>query len=202
VNPPSRPGAHHGTHHHRAIHHRRRRRRRPRRIRRHPVRRLGLPPRDRRAGRDKFGYGEILQTGVFLFGRATWDYFSTLWPPRSDPFALALNAADKAVATSREVDLARWQNSRRVEGDVVDWARRESGERDVVLIGSGSVAERLIEAGAVDEYRLRVFPTATGAGRRLFSRETRLDLVSSEVLGPTTLSIYTTEEFANRRSAR
>jgi dihydrofolate reductase len=150
---------------------------------------------------DKFGYGEILQTGVFLFGRTTWDYFSTLWPARDDAFALALNAADKAVATSREVDLARWQNSRRVEGDVVEWARRESAERDVVLVGSGSVGERLIDAGAVDEYRLRVFPTATGAGRRLFSRETRLDLVSSDVLGPTTLSIYTTEEFASRRSA-
>src|ERR1700761_7140257 len=54
--------------------------------------------RDAVAG-DKFDYGPILQTGVFLFGRTTWEYFSTLWPGRDDPFARALNAADKAVAS-------------------------------------------------------------------------------------------------------
>lgn len=64
--------------------------------------------RDAVAG-DKFSHGPILQTRVFLFGRRTWEYFSTLWPGRDDPFAQALNAADKAVATRPEVDLDRWQ---------------------------------------------------------------------------------------------
>lgn len=38
---------------------------------------------------DKFAYGPILQTGVFLFGRSTWEHFSTLWPGRDDSFARA-----------------------------------------------------------------------------------------------------------------
>src|SRR4051794_27725270 len=64
---------------------------------------------------DKFGYGPIPHTGAFLFGRHTWEYFSTLWPKRDDPFARALNAADEAVATRSGVDLDRWRNSRVID---------------------------------------------------------------------------------------
>ena len=140
---------------------------------------------------DKFAYGPIMQTGVFLFGRITWEYFSTLWPGRDDPFARDLNAADKAVATRSGVDLDRWQNSRTVDGDVLDWARQESVDRDVVIVGSGSLVDLFINASAVDEYRLRIFPTAAGAGRRLFPNGARLELVSTERMGPSVLTIYT-----------
>ncbi len=140
---------------------------------------------------DKFGYGSILQTGIFLFGRRTWEYFATLWPGREDPFALALNAADKAVATRTGVDLARWQNSRIVGTDVLEWARGTATERDVVVVGSGSLLDLFVSAGAVDEYRLRIFPTATGKGRRLFPHGVQLTQVSAEPMGPTTLAIYT-----------
>ena len=140
---------------------------------------------------DKFHYGSILQTGIFLFGRTTWERFSALWPSRDEPFAQALNAADKAVATSSGVDLSRWQNSRLVEGDVLDWARRTAALRDVIIIGSGSLLDLFVGAGAVDEYRLRVFPTAAGAGRRLFPDGAKLDLVSVEQMGPTSLTIAT-----------
>jgi dihydrofolate reductase len=139
---------------------------------------------------DKFSYGPMLQTGVFLFGRRTWEYFSTMWPNRDDPFARALNTADKAVATRSGVDLDRWQNSLLVSGDVLDWARETSVDRDVIIIGSGSLVDLFVDAGAVDEYRLRVFPTAAGAGRRMFPNGTRLELISSERMGPTMLTIY------------
>ena len=140
---------------------------------------------------DKFSYGPILQTGVFLFGRSTWEHFSTLWPGRDDLFAQALNAADKAVATRSKLDVGRWQHSQAITGDVLDWAREKSVNRDVIIIGSGSLCDLFIAAGAVDEYRLRVFPTAAGSGRRLFPVGSRLDLVSTERMGPTTLAIYT-----------
>lgn len=142
---------------------------------------------------DKFSYGPILQTGIFLFGRTTWKYFSTLWPNRDDSFARALNAADKAVATHGELDLGRWENSRVVNGDVVAWARETSAQRDVIIVGSGSLVDLFVDADAIDEYRLRVFPTATGAGRRLFPNGKRLSLASTEQLGPTTLMVLTPE---------
>jgi dihydrofolate reductase len=148
--------------------------------------------RDAVAG-DKFSYGSILETGIFLFGRSTWEYFSTLWPGRDDPFARALNSADKAVATHQAPDLSRWENSLRVGSDVIDWARKTSAERDVVIVGSGSLTDQFVEADAVDEYRLRVFPTATGGGRRLFPNGKQLSLVSTEQLGPTCLMTFVPE---------
>src|SRR5690606_10667545 len=120
-----------------------------------------------------------------------WEHFSTLWPGRDDPFARALNAADKAVASRSELELDRWQNSRLVPGEVLTWARAEAARRDVVIVGSGSILNTFIDAGAVDEYRLRIFPTATGRGRRLFAHERRLELIGLERMGPTALAICT-----------
>jgi dihydrofolate reductase len=139
---------------------------------------------------DKFRLGEILTTGRLLFGRRTWDLFSTMWPNRSDPFSQAMNAAEKWVVTRREMDPAVWNNSHAVPGSVTDWARGAAPERDVVVIGSTSVVDRLVAEDLVDEYRLLTFPTAVGAGRRLFEGRAELELVSTEQVGPATLSIY------------
>jgi dihydrofolate reductase len=139
---------------------------------------------------DKFRLGGILTTGRLLFGRRTWDLFSTMWPTRNDPFSQAMNAAEKWVVTHRPVDQAVWTNSHVVPGPVADWARAAAGERDVVVIGSTSVVDRLVADDLVDEYRLLTFPTAVGTGRRLFEDRAELELVSSEQVGPATLSIY------------
>ena len=76
---------------------------------------------------------------------------------------------NKAVVSRSAVDLDRRQNSQVVEGDVPDWARRGPVERDVIIIGSGTLCDLFISAGAVDEYRLRVFPTVAGATTRTTS---------------------------------
>ena len=35
---------------------------------------------------DKFGLGEVLDTGALLLGRRTWQQFAKIWPGRDDPF--------------------------------------------------------------------------------------------------------------------
>jgi dihydrofolate reductase len=60
--------------------------------------------------------------------------------------------------------------------------KQEDG-RDIVLTGSISLAHSMIEAGLVDEYRLFVYPTVQGRGRRLFPdgyEVSRLRLVDSK----------------------
>ena len=141
---------------------------------------------------DKFQLGEIMSTGVLLFGRRTWDHFSTLWPHRDSDFAKQMNAATKAVLTGRAVDPAFWSNSTAVPGALPEWVRSTLPDRDVVVIGSESVVEALRAEDLVDEYRLLTFPTATGAGRTLFPDGIHIELVSAERVGPATLSIYTT----------
>jgi dihydrofolate reductase len=36
---------------------------------------------------DKFGLGEVLDTGVMLLGRRTWELFAGIWPGREDEFS-------------------------------------------------------------------------------------------------------------------
>ncbi len=138
---------------------------------------------------DKFCLGAILQTGTLLFGRRTWQHFSTLWPRRSDPFSQAMNQASKAVVSRRPLDVSAWPNSRTVAEPLLEWVDRERAVRDVVVIGSGSVVSELAGDDLIDEYRLLIFPTATGDGRRLFSGAARLALVSAQTFGPGVLAI-------------
>jgi dihydrofolate reductase len=141
---------------------------------------------------DKFRLGPILQHGTLVFGRRTWEHFSNLWPPRDDPFSRAMNAADKAVVTHREIDAATWSNSRMIDQPLAAWVRQHLTTTDLVVIGSHSVVDELAETDLVDEYRLLTFPTAVGEGRRLFTDSRMLELVSAEQVGPAVLSVLTT----------
>jgi dihydrofolate reductase len=139
---------------------------------------------------DKFQLGSIFDTGVLLFGRRTWELFATLWPTRDTPFAQAMNRAEKAVVTSRPLPEGTWANSHAVEGPLTDWIAETRTARDVVVIGSHTFVHALRAADLVDEYRLLTFPTAVGAGRRLFPDAARLDLVSSELRGPASFTVH------------
>ena len=145
---------------------------------------------------DKFRLGPILEQGVLLFGRRTWEHFSTLWPPREDPFSRKMNAAVKVVVTHRELDAAAWANSSRIPVSLPTWVRDTARERDIVVIGSGSIVGQLQASGLIDEYRLLTFPIAVGAGRRLYPGGARLSLTSAERVGPATLAIYSAEDGA------
>ena len=138
---------------------------------------------------DKFRLGPILDAGTLLFGRRTWEHFSTLWPRRDDPFSHAMNRATKAVASSGRPDLSAWSNSHHVDRPLASWTRSTKTAVDIVVIGSGSIVTHLADENLIDEYRLLIFPTATGAGRRLFSAPHKLQLDRSEQVGPAVLTI-------------
>src|SRR2546423_15205257 len=60
---------------------------------------------------DKFRYGEILETGVMLLGRTTWELFATIFPARDDEFSRRLNSMQKLVASRSLQNADRWANS-------------------------------------------------------------------------------------------
>jgi dihydrofolate reductase len=145
---------------------------------------------------DKFQIGSVLDEGVLLLGRKTWEMFSRIWPGRDDPFSARMNAVPKLVATRTLTDTAAWANSQVVDGDVIDAVKRE--QRDVTVMGSLSLVHALMGSDLVDEYRLLTFPTILGTGERVFPAggpSAELELVSAAQLGPTVLSQY-------RRAAR
>jgi dihydrofolate reductase len=140
---------------------------------------------------DKFRLGALLDEGVLLLGRRTWEGFSKIWPGRDDPFSVRMNAAAKLVASRSLGDTSAWGNSRVLEGDLVEAVRQE--RRDVVVAGSLSVVRALAAADLVDEYRLSTFPTVLGTGERLFpdgGPHVELECLSVERVGAATLARY------------
>ena len=133
---------------------------------------------------DKFQLGAVLDNGVTLLGRVTWELFSQIFPTRDDEFSRRLTAMDKLVASRSPIDTARWANSTPLDGDLATAVRERAGRQDVVVTGSAGVVEQLIAHDLVDEFRLLVFPTVLGTGRRLFEGASLdLDLVSSQDAG-------------------
>jgi dihydrofolate reductase len=146
---------------------------------------------------DKFRLGSILDRGTLLFGRRTWEHFATLWPSRDDPFSRTMNAATKAVVTHRPLAEPRWQNSSAIGEPLTEWIAATRPSTDIVVIGSHSVVAALAGSDLVDEYRLLLFPTVLGTGRRLFSDARQLRLVSAEQVGPATLTTLVPEGRSN-----
>ena len=127
----------------------------------------------------------LFASDALLLGRITYEGFAAAWPGMTDEqgFADRMNSLPKYVA-SRTLATASW-NARLIEGDVAAGVARLKQEpgQNLLLYGSGQLAEYLRQHGLIDEYRLMVFPTVLGSGKRLFSAETTtsgLALVSSQ----------------------
>ena len=143
---------------------------------------------------DKFGVGDVLDTGTLLLGRRTWEQFAKLWPNRDDPFSAKMNGAAKLVASQSLQDVAEWQNSALLRGDLVTAVRERAQTGDIVVMGSASVTRTLMDSDLVDEYRLLVFPLVLGEGTRLFPDGTApasLTLTAAEPSGPLARLTYT-----------
>jgi dihydrofolate reductase len=109
---------------------------------------------------------------AFLVGRRTFEDLRGYWRDLSDdPTGISeyLNRVQKYVVSSTITD-PQWQNSTVLAGDPVEGVRalKEHPGQDIVVTGSISLCHTLIDAGLVDEYRLFVYPTVQGRGRRLF----------------------------------
>ena len=83
-----------------------------------------------------------------LLGRRTYEIFAGYWPSHGDnPIGKAFNRAVKYVAT-RTLERLDWENSRRVEGDVVEAVRRlKSSPRPSGGEGAGGEGKVRIEKG-------------------------------------------------------
>jgi dihydrofolate reductase len=140
---------------------------------------------------DKFRLGDIMDHGVLLLGRKTWELFSRIWPGRDDPFSLRMNAIPKLVASGTLTDTSAFANSRVVDGDVADAVKTQT--RDVIVAGSLSVVRALMAHDLITEYRILTFPTVLGTGERLFpsgAPPLHLECLSAERSGPTVLTRY------------
>ncbi len=134
-----------------------------------------------------FKLDETMATEALLLGRVTYEGFAEAWPSREGEFADKFNSMPKYVVSST-LDRADWSNSTVLRGDLREEVARlkERHDGDVVVHGSATLVQALIEQDLVDELRLMVFPLVLGSGKRLFGETSdlkRLELVDTRTVG-------------------
>jgi dihydrofolate reductase len=134
-------------------------------------------------------FQELIDAESMLLGRVTYEGFAKAWPTMegTGAFGERMNSMPKHVVTSTLREL-EWTNARALDGDLVPAvsALRAAPGGDVLVNGSAQLVQALVDHDLVDEYRLTVFPTVLGAGKRLFAgtaAATTLSLVESRPLG-------------------
>lgn len=123
---------------------------------------------------DSFTEENAKSGGELVFGRVTYEMMKSFWPTDNarkmfPVVAESMNNAKKIVF-SRTLDKADWNNTRLLNGDLVEEVRKlknEPGDQ-LVIMGSGSIVAQLTDAHLIDEYQMILNPIALGAGRTMF----------------------------------
>ncbi|PWS48994.1 deaminase [Streptomyces sp. FT05W] len=128
---------------------------------------------------------------ALLFGRRTWQTMAGAWPERAgDPFADRMNSIPKHVVSSTlgQHELT-WSGTTLVPGaTALDRIRelRAAEGRDLLVMGSPTLARTLLHEGLADELRLMIMPVIVGGGKTIFPGDGALRplaLVSTAISG-------------------
>lgn len=132
----------------------------------------------------QFKAEETTPNHVLLLGRVTYEGFAQAWPQRTDEASGGkyFNGVRKYVV-SNTLEKADWNNSQIIRGDIfeeISKLKAEDGEH-LVVHGSGTLAQWLMQHDLVDAYRLLVYPVVLGEGKRLFDEgvSAKLQLVET-----------------------
>jgi dihydrofolate reductase len=137
---------------------------------------------------------ELRQAEAMLLGRVTYEGFAEAWPGRDGELADLLNSMPKYVVSSTLTTPLAWSNSTLLDGDLVTAITRlKQGAGGPILVhGSATLAQGLLDADLVDDLRLMVFPVLVGGGRGIFPRsfgKSTFTLTESETVLPNVVAL-------------
>ncbi len=126
----------------------------------------------------QFKIDEDKVTDTLLLGRVTYQEFSMVWPDSKDEGAERINGMPKYVVSTTLDNHLTWNNSRLISGDIIDGIKQLKAEdgQDILVYGSATLVETLMQHDLIDEYRLLVYPVVLGKGKRLFKDDTAATL--------------------------
>jgi dihydrofolate reductase len=144
-----------------------------------------------------FEYARDMLRGVdtILFGRKTYQHMADYWPSApAEEIADQMNNLPKIVF-SRTLESAEWQNSTLVKNDAVAEISKlkQLPGKDMVILGSASLASFLLQRGLIDEYRVILNPVLLGSGSPLFQdvkQRLRLKLSRTKLFGSGVVVLY------------
>ena len=136
---------------------------------------------------------KLLSTAdTILLGRKTYAAFAGYWSVKGIELSIAredialarmLNGYKKIVV-SRRMSRPAWANSSilRVKdglpGQILQL--KQKGDKNIVILGSPSLASSLIELNLIDEYHLWIHPISIAAGKTLVLQANCRELISVE----------------------
>ena len=108
-----------------------------------------------------------------LLGRRTYEIFAAYWPYKNDVIGGLFNNIHKYVVATSHVDTS-WKNSTQIKGDVVSGlkALKEQNGPDLLVHGSGRLAQTLFSNHLVDVLHIWTYPITLGKGKKLFQEGT------------------------------
>lgn len=132
------------------------------------------------AEHDAYANEQIMSGKTLVFGRKTYEGMAEFWTSEAAQsedagVTTGMNELEKFVF-SRTLERADWQNTRLFRGDAVaEMARlKQDDGPDMVILGSGNLAQSLAQAGLIDEFQLLLNPVLIGDGLRLFEPNAHL----------------------------
>ena len=127
----------------------------------------------------KFKLDELFASDAHLLGRVTYQIFAGAWPSRSDEegFADRMNSLPKYVV-STSLKKAEWKNAHLIRENVAEEVSKlkQQPGRNILVAGSATLVQTLIQHDLIDEYHFLVFPIVLGGGKRLFIDESKATL--------------------------
>jgi dihydrofolate reductase len=122
-----------------------------------------------------FVSGNMSGEGTLLFGRKTYEMMAGFWPTpmaeQFDPVMARQMNEFKKVVFSKTLNNVSWENTKLIKGDLITEISKLKQERgdDLVILGSGSIVNQLVQVGLIDEIQIVLFPIAIGKGRTMFN---------------------------------
>jgi len=135
----------------------------------------------------KFKGDEQGTSDTLLLGRVTYQGFAAAWTESEDEGADYMNNIQKYVV-STTLDKAEWNNSAIISNNVVQEIKqlKQQGGQDLLVYGSATLVQTLMQHDLVDHYRLLLYPVVVGKGKRLFQEGT-----------PATLKLLESQSFSS-----
>jgi dihydrofolate reductase len=137
----------------------------------------------------KFKHDELFSIGALLLGRVTYQGFAAAWPGRTDEqgYADRMNNLPKYVV-STTLKKAEWNNSNLVKGNIAEQVSKlkQQPGQDILVFGSGTLVQTLMQHDLIDQYNLLVYPVVLGSGKHLFgdgAAKTSLKLTGTKTFG-------------------
>lgn len=136
-----------------------------------------------------WGLGAMIsRVDTVILGRVGYQEWSGYWPTadENDPFGAFINPVEKLVASRTLTGELEWQNSRLIEGDVVEFVKelKQTDGGEIAICGGITIVRELFFAGVVDSLSLMTHPVVAGQGRHFFEPGdpvTRLELLESQI---------------------